>query len=38
MNIPEATEETLTLIFEQILGGFFTFKKAGDKLKPGIAV
>jgi len=36
--VPEATEETLTLIFESILGGFFIAKKAGDKLKPGIAV
>ena len=38
VNIPDATEETLTLIFESILGGFFTAKKASDKLKPGVAV
>jgi len=36
--VPEATEETLTLIFESILGGYFVAKKAGEKLKPGIAV
>jgi len=38
VNMPEATEETLTLIFEKILDGFFTVKKAGDKLKAGVAV
>lgn len=38
VNVPEATEETLTLIFEAILGGFFASKKASEKLKPGVAV
>jgi len=38
VNVPEATEETLTLIFEKILDGFFTMKKAGEKLKAGVAV
>ena len=38
VNVPEATEETLTLIFESILGGFFSVKKASEKLKPGVAV
>ena len=36
--MPEPTEETLTLIFESILGGFFNFKKANERLKPSVAV
>ena len=38
VNVPEATEETLTLIFEKILDGYFSVKKASDKLKAGVAV
>ena len=37
VNVPEPTEETLTLIFESILGGFFNFKKANERLKPSVA-
>ena len=36
--MPEATEETLTLIFESILDGFFSVKKASEKLKASVAV
>lgn len=38
VNVPEPTEETLSLIFESILGGYFSSKKASDKLKPSFAV
>lgn len=38
VNVPEPTEETLSLIFESILGGFFGAKRASDKLKPSVAV
>ncbi len=36
--MPEPTEETLTKIFESILGGYFNVRKASDKLKASIAV
>ena len=41
MNIPDATEETLTIIFEAILGGFLYnnhFGEAIRKTQPGVAV
>ena len=41
MNIPDATEETLTLIFESILGGFLYNKHFGEVIRrtqPGVAV
>jgi len=40
-NVPEATEETLTLIFESILGGFLHQNMFGEKIKrnqPKVAV
>ena len=41
MNIPDASEETLTLIFESILGGFLYNKHFGEVIRrtqPGVAV
>lgn len=41
LNVPESTEETLTLIFESILGGFLQQNMFGEKIKrnqPKVAV
>lgn len=38
MNVPDATEETLTHIFDEILTGFFKSKITSEKLKASLAV
>ena len=38
INVPDAEEETLMKIFEEILGGFFTLKHFDEKIKKSVAV